>query len=300
MLPFRVTTLYQKGIAATNEDRYLSIPEKGIFAVMDGATGLGKLTGELAAQTIRDRLQEIQPEENLLDVTLSANQLLGKQVREMMGVERVEEIPKTDRSTTGLVSMRILENDTMEYVQSGDCMIIVEYEEGVIRMLTHDSLSPLDTIGIRERARLLQQKAGIENPNSWTEAKRKQVNQEIWHELQEILQRHRNRLNTTAGYPVLDGSSEAEHMISFGIIPLIRVRKILLLSDGLVLPQQKASADEMWMETAKVAFSQGLLALYEQVNSLEEADPMCYLYPRFKKADDKTGIMIEINKNSTL
>ncbi|WP_044640484.1 protein phosphatase 2C domain-containing protein [Risungbinella massiliensis] len=300
MFPLHITTLYEKGISTTNEDRYLCIHEKGIFAVMDGATGLGKLTGELAAQTICDRLQEIQPEENLLDVTLSANQLLGKRVRELMGVDQVEEIPKTDRSTTGLVAVRFLENNTMEYVHSGDCMIMVEYEEGVLRMLTHDSLSRLDEIAIRERAQLLQEKAGDENPNGWSDEKRKQVNQEIWQELQEVLQRNRNLLNTKEGYPVLDGSKKAEQMISYGLIPLIRARKILLLSDGLVLPHQKASADQMWIETAKLAFSQGLPALYEQVQSLEEADPMCYLYPRFKKADDKTGILIELNKNSTL
>lgn len=289
------STIYQKGMADHNEDRYYISSDLTTFAVMDGATGIGEMTGELASQTILDEF-ESNPAGSLLEILTKANKRLGDRCKEIAGLSQIEQIRKWDRSSSGVVAIRFLEYHRIEYVQSGDCMIFIQYEDDAVRPLTHDSLSRLDQKAILRRAKLLEQKRKGEDPNQWPKEKRDKILHKIWEELMEQLHDHRGLLNTPEGYPVIDGSPEAVHYIEYGQLPLIHTKKILLLSDGLVLPHIKAAPEIMWLETAKYAFSHGLSALYEKVTALENSDPACYIYPRFKQADDKTGILIELNK----
>lgn len=294
MRTFHTEIVYQQGVSLANEDRYLIKEEQRLFAVMDGAMGIGDLTGELAAQTISDTLSTLKGQESLLEKVQEANQRLGQKMLELTSMQNITEIPKPDRSSTGIAAVRFLENHQIEYVHSGDCMIFVEYEDGSVRALTYDAFSILDQTAINKRVQLLEEKRAGEDPNTWSEEKQKEVNQEILRETKDILRSLRSTLNTPKGYPMIDGSPEAIDYLEYGRLPLIRIQKVLLLTDGLVLPHIKGAPEVIWLETAKFAFRKGLAALNEKVIELEEEDPTGYLYPRFKKSDDKTGILVKL------
>lgn len=105
-----------------------------------------------------------------------------------------------------------------------------------------------------------------------------------------MLKENRNKLNTPNGYGIIDGSSEALSYLECGSVPLINVDKILLLSDGLKLHKEESG----WLKSAELAFEKGVAELYQTIQTEEEMDPACYLYPRLKKHDDKTGILIHL------
>src|SRR5947199_6575330 len=59
MSGFEVGTVTDRGLSPKrpiNEDRYLAMPQKGLFAVADGVGG--ELAGEVASQTVVDALAE--------------------------------------------------------------------------------------------------------------------------------------------------------------------------------------------------------------------------------------------------
>src|SRR5699024_6955884 len=103
---------------------------------------------------------------------------------------------------------------------------------------------------------------------------------------------NRKKLNTNDGYSVIDGSEEAMKHLEYGKIALKRVKKMLLMTDGLQMPVQKDEVG-IWEKAAQIAFEHGLDCLLEKVNEKEHADSNCELYPRLKMQDDKTAILLE-------
>jgi serine/threonine protein phosphatase PrpC len=287
---YNVEWVYEKGVRDINEDDYIIDNNEGLFAVIDGATGLGGLPGTLAAKTIKDSLIDTSPVNSLLDRTLQANQILGQKVKELANVDSLDVIPKEIRSSCGIAAIKInLEMARLDYVQAGDCMLFLQLENDDIRMVTYDYLSELDSKAI-SKLHLFIQEASIngEITEETLIAARK--------EIQDILVKNRKKLNSINGYPILDGSSSVVHFMESGTVSLNRVKKILLLSDGLQWPVQKAGGQQSWLTTAQLTFEKGLHYLLNEVVQLEDQDPYCLKYPRLKKADDKTGILINLKK----
>ncbi|WP_390356501.1 hypothetical protein [Virgibacillus halophilus] len=150
-------------------------------------------------------------------------------------------------------------------------------------MITYDLLQELDTIAIQKMATKRAEKA---SEGQDLQSLRKMV--------EPILLQNRLKANTLGGYSVIDGSTEALDFLERGRVSLNRVSKILLVSDGLFLPH-KLEGTEPWLKTASLAFSEGIQGLVTEVKRREEVDPECKIYPRLKKLDDKTGILIELS-----
>lgn len=289
MMNYQIEWIYEKGVRPINEDAYIISQEEGLFAVIDGATGLGGLPGSLAATTIKETIEKATSFNSLFERTIYANQILGQKTKETAQVKSIDEIPKEKRSSCGIAAIKI-NQETMqfEFVHAGDCMLFLELENGDIRTITYDYISSLDTIAISKYHQLLKEasKAGVIN---------EEISNSARMEIQDILVQNRRMLNTFNGYGILDGSDEVVHFIEHGTISLNRVKKILLLSDGLGWPIQKAGGQDSWGETAKIAFKKGVKGLFDGVNQLEQQDPFCLAYPRLKKSDDKSGILISLN-----
>src|SRR5690606_18844705 len=111
---------------------------------------------------------------------------------------------------------------------------------------------------------------------------------------QSILKENRQKINKIHGYSMLDGSSVAMERLEYGKISLSNIDQILIVSDGLTLPA-KLGEQGIWLKTATYAFTEGLDSLLKEVISREEQDVDCLQYPRFKKSDDKSGILIKFN-----
>lgn len=284
-----ITKVYKKGDKAVNEDAYVINEDAYIFAVIDGATGLDGIPGYLASQVVQENLQEITQANSLYQSMEQANKQLGKKMVDYykaninkLDINSIAEIPKKQRSSTGLAAIQIQQNGcAIDYFHVGDCMLFLRYGNGDVRAVTHDLIQYFDQLGIREMIRLREE---IGNKMD-LDAIRERVNP--------ILLQNRNKLNSSQGYGIIDGSEEAFNYIESGRIPLNKVTEVLLLSDGLLLPTKWQESD-VWIRTAEMAFTNGLDDLLSEVETREKQDPQCVTYPRLKQRDDKTGILIEL------
>jgi hypothetical protein len=288
--------IYRKGSRAVNEDTYVMNKDRGIFAVIDGATGLEGLSGAIASDIIRHALQE--EEGGLLERVLKGNATLGEKAVEAIhdpNITSIQDIEKQQRSCCAIAAIELSTSSPhnvikMNYVTAADCLLFVQYKNGQIHQVNYDDIDYFDQKGLDLAAELWKNHvAANENPNEWELAKIREV-------VDPVLVQNRRSLNTSEGYGVIDGSQEVEDFLAAGTIPLLNVQKILLLTDGLKIHSQRhEKIENEWLHTANYAFEHGLDSLEKTILSIEESDPACYEYPRFKQHDDKTGILIHLN-----
>ncbi|MFB1050904.1 hypothetical protein [Paraliobacillus sp. JSM ZJ581] len=286
----KITKIYQNGSRPINEDRFVINKQANIYAVMDGATGLdGGIPGRLASETFQSFLLEETNQYALLTCMQKANKKLNHQIvsyykQHIKDTDEVtfESIPKCKRSTTGIAAIQLNEDySSFDYVHAGDCMLFLQFDNGEIRMITHDMVHLFDQIALDKIVALRKEFGqGVELSKL-----RELVNP--------ILLENRKKYNTPDGYRILDGSKEGFDQLEYGKIHLNKVIGILLLSDGLLLPTQKRE-ENGWKCSAEIAFSSGLDTLLTEVNQKENQDKACMVYPRLKQQDDKTGILIKM------
>jgi hypothetical protein len=291
-----IQLIHEKGYAEVNEDAYVLNRDDHVFAVIDGATGIGGLSGKLAAETIKNAINDGRHESELWDRVSSGNDHLGKRILENTGATTLEEVKKEVRSACGLAAIRLdFERQRFDYVHAADCMIFLQFTDGLIRMLTYDNVSPFDTVSISVRHQAMKSMVPEgDNPNHWSNEDRITLMNQAKEKALPVIKENRTRFNTKGGYSILDGSPEALNFLETGQCSLNRVANILLVTDGLQLPNQKAGGTDNWLETASYAFEHGLAALKEEVDRMEKSDPACFTYPRHKPADDKTGILLSL------
>ncbi|MYL33851.1 hypothetical protein GLW05_09595 [Pontibacillus yanchengensis] len=289
------TIHYQQGVGVENEDAYVLNEEAGIFAVIDGATGIGGLPGKLSSATMKESLDTSESGTTLFQEVTRANQEVGKRNAEQNGHDHIDNVPRQDRSTCGMAAIKLYESGQMEFAHTGDCMLFIEYSNNDIRCVTYDHVSKFDSVTIASVEQTWDEllEPG-ENPNTWSEDRIEQALRDIREKNMPILKRNRSNINKKHGYSIIDGSKDAEQFMEHGKLYLHNATRILMLSDGLQLPDSKANGQQVWMETATYAFDHGLEKLQEKVNHLEKEDPACIRYPRLKQADDKTGVLIEL------
>lgn len=283
----KLSGIYKKGTGEINEDAYVINNSDRIYAVIDGATGLDGAPGYIASHCIQRELEGNDPSRSLMERISIANKELKKETvvclrSHIPSLKNFNEIKKSQRSSSAAVCIKLdEENHYLDYIHAGDCMLFFLYENGDIRSVTYDLVQYLDQAAIDKMENL----------------RRKSENQEMtFNEMKEmlkaLLKKNREQLNTEKGYGIIDGSQEALSHIEYGKVSLTSVQKILLLSDGLILPT-KNRENNRWKKSASLAFENGLDALLEEVENREMEDPDCLLYPRLKPRDDKTGILIE-------
>ncbi|MGP4105921.1 protein phosphatase 2C domain-containing protein [Virgibacillus sp. L01] len=284
-----ITKVYKKGDKEINEDAYVINEDSRIFAAIDGATGLDGIPGYVASQAVQEELQQLTQAKSLYEsMQISNEKLNGKAVEyyetnfRKLDTPSINEIPKRQRSSTGVAAVQFDQKGlAFDYFHVGDCMLFLKYENGEIRTVTYDLVQYLDQVAINEVVKL-------------READGNELDiRDLREKVKPILLQNRDKLNSTDGYSVIDGSDEAFDYIEYGRISLNRVTGILLLSDGLLLPTELDETDA-WSKTAEIAFTSGLDGLLGEVDKREEADPQCIKYPRMKQRDDKTGVLVEL------
>ncbi|MEW9109025.1 MAG: hypothetical protein AB2374_06730 [Cytobacillus gottheilii] len=295
----KISTVYTKGIGEVNEDAIVVNKGEDIFAVIDGATGLGGLSGAIAANIIKESLEQ-ESNLSLLERVIDGNTKLHQAVEQQYKDISFEEIPKYKRSSCGISAIQIHRDPKgnpafLEYVSAGDCMLFLQFSDASIRQVTYDHLDRLDLAAISKIEAKWRKLEKTEPIETLSPEKIKQKQTEFRQEEEELLRSNRNKLNTYEGYGIIDGDEDAIEFLESGKIPLIAIKQILLLSDGLkVHDHRNYPSKNTWIQSAKKAFANGLETLEQEIIETETEDPACIYYPRLKQHDDKSGVLLTL------
>ncbi|SFJ43222.1 Protein phosphatase 2C [Paenibacillus sp. UNC496MF] len=280
----RITVETIQGVGAWNEDAVVREERLGLFGVLDGATSLapyrgpgGETGGYLAARHAAEacRSDELAGA-SLHELLTFANARLRTAMAEA-GIS--PDVPEALWSACAAI-VRVGPT-WIEYAQLGDCMIAVYYEDGTIRILTHDQLAHVDD---RTKAVWLQGvQAGL------------RTKAELWDHTKGQIIAGRALANRRGGYGSLNGDPACADFVETGRISTSNVAALLLFTDGLYMPKPPGESDkDSAIEIAALVREKGLRPYMNWVAELEETDPDCTRFPRVKKSDDKTAVWISL------
>ena len=267
-----VETILEKGSGAFNEDVLLQADD--LFGVFDGATSLDKrkfaggLTGGLlAAQIAAQTFQEEQA--GLERLAIRAN----SRIRDTLLAENVSMTERHRLWSTSLAVIR-LAADRFEYCQTGDALILVIQDNGAFRILTPEIDIDRETLHLWKKLPTTQAAT-----------------------IHDVLadQIFRVRLQMNVSYGVLNGEPEAAGFLRHGYHELAGVSDILLFTDGLFLPRENPLACNDWRCLVDLYQAGGLQAVHNHVRRLQQEDPACRKYPRFKQHDDIAAVAIRLH-----
>ncbi|WP_010272699.1 protein phosphatase 2C domain-containing protein [Paenibacillus senegalensis] len=284
MTSIKVQKLTIQGSNTFNEDSLIINDHLAIYGVVDGATSMvpyrgpnGETGGLLASRLISEHLESLtgdSAEQPLYSAVLEAN----RKLRESMEKSGINVEDKRELWTAGIAVVKITDH-YVEFAQAGDCMLVAYYGDGSIRVLTQDQVAPLDSL---TRSKWVE---GIEKGLSSPLELREYVSPQI--------QQNRLSLNTLNGYTVISGEPEVADLLEYGRMNRIRLSGLLMVTDGLFLPTKKGEKGATIEQLAERIKTDGLANYAKWLVELEENDPECTQYPRFKKSDDKTAVWIE-------
>jgi Protein phosphatase 2C len=265
----KVSSLLEKGSGRLNED--VLLVEDDLFGVFDGATSLDKrrfqngLTGGLLAA--RAAALCFQEDRSPLDqLAKAANRTIHlAQLQANIGADERHKLWSTSLAVVRLHGRRL------EYCQTGDALILVIFHDGSYKVITPEI--DID----RETLRLWKELPETGDAH-----------------IHDVLadQIHKVRLAMNVSYGVLNGEPEAMNFIRHGHEDLTGVGDILLFTDGLQLPRENPLADHDWQTFVQLYRLGGLEAIRNHVRDLQQQDPQCRKYPRFKLHDDIAAVAI--------
>ncbi|MDE1810917.1 MAG: protein phosphatase 2C domain-containing protein [Candidatus Micrarchaeota archaeon] len=274
--PKRLTTSYSydsltdKGSGRLNEDALLCAPNKGLFAVFDGATSLipfqdgeGRTGAYLASHIASRAFDEVGGD--LKHLVSKANLA----VRSAMLQEGVDVTNKLSQWTTTVAAVKVKYN-SFDWVQVADTNILVIYENGTHKLLVKDYDHDTDSnIMLKQLV-----KDGVKD---------------IWAGM--LDQFKRNRMNSNVTYGFIAGEKEVKFVHS-GTESLVGVSDVILFSDGLLFPKEDPTAPDDIKRIARSYGKGGLEGWLSEVRALEASDPGMRKYLRFKPQDDATAVAV--------
>lgn len=272
----------KKGDGELNEDSLIINERISLFGVADGVSSLvpfkseDNLTGGyIASNMAKTYLETLTSTEHDLRYGLSKiNECLYEKMKE----NRIDSNRKEQLWGTALAAVCLSEKG-LEYIQTGDCMILAVYQTGEVRPLTRLQVEHLEHTAIEKWKRCIQE--GMNKKD------------DIMPYLKEILIANRQLSNTDKGYGVLNGEPEAIDYVEYGKINRAGLKHLILLTDGLFPPSEVIPEGRpYWHHVAMSILENGIEQYADELIQLEETDSECIAYPRFKKSDDKAGIVI--------
>lgn len=264
-------TLLQKGSGAVNEDVLLC--EGDLFGVFDGATSLasdhlppGTTGGLLAARIAANAFRT-----GGSDLCRSAD-LANRQIN---AAARVHGIADGERHLLWSTSAAVVcvEEEHANYCQIGDSLILLVMEDGRHRLVTPETDHDLETLMQWKR---LPWSSGLT------------IGTELAEQIKKV------RLQMNKGYGVLNGEPAALDFINSGRVALDGVASILLFTDGLFLPKENPAEESDWSRFVACYQQGGLQEIRDHVRAMQQDDPLCRVYPRFKLHDDIAAVAIKL------
>lgn len=283
-----IQTILEKGTAVQNED--FLIIQDNILGVFDGATSLNgqKFSQKRTGGTIASRTAGAVFKKNHFPLNQLACQANDAIMRQMVS-NGVDTSKKENLWCTSAAVIR-LKTRSLEWVQSGDAVILLIYEDGKHKVLVDREDHDHDTLTLwKELVRTHLPETG-KTHGSFKNAPQQVIDQ-MRGELAGQIRKVRSGMNIT--YGVLNGEKAAEAFLNQGEEPLDRVTHVLLFTDGLSIPQPEPKPHKDFTDLVKTYLSLGLEGLKQKIRSQEEKDPHCLLCPRFKCHDDIAAIAVQ-------
>lgn len=284
IVTFEVIT--QKGVGLLNEDAVISHPTANVYGVVDGVSSLtaylntNKETGGfIAANLIRDYFESLAELGSLRDHIVEVNNHL----REQMVLANID-LEKKEELWGAALSILHVQDDGVEFIQTGDCMILAVYENGEVRPLTWRQVSHLEAPAFAK----------------WQEGISRGLNtqKELHETVIDTITKNRYQSNTDGGYGVLNGEKNAVRFLEYGKINLTGLKHIILMTDGMFLPSSVVpEQNSYWSFVAHEILTKGIKLYTQELLELEDSDPECINHIRFKKSDDKTAMVIHFQSD---
>jgi serine/threonine protein phosphatase PrpC len=258
-----------------NEDAF-ALNDK-LAAVFDGATGLGErlMPGKSDAQWLaqfgaRRLAAHAQTGGHLrgwLRASAEEAEKSFSALRKRAPIERYE-IP-----FASLIALSA-DNGILDAMWFGDCAALIRSDDGTLTMLG-------ETIEKRARERERAARMG-----------KKPAAAGVREEFLPALRASRNKVNRRNEWLFAPDAACAAHAEQ-ARVPAQPGTVVLLATDGflaLVADYARYSLDQLFASVQ----SRGLAALGEELRQIEESDPDGTLYPRFKKSDDATALLLSV------
>jgi len=265
----KIETLYDNGVGLVNEDSLLVT--NTMFGVFDGASGMepytdteGKTGAAIASSLASAAFTGA--DKSLLELALDANDA----IREAMSSASIDSSRKTALWATSGAVVRIGE-ETFDWLQIGDCLILVILKDGSYRLLVENYNHDLESL-------VLWQELAVKDTEN------------IREQLTEQMLKVRNKVNID--YGDLNGYEGVEDFIKHGTASLSDVAHILLFTDGLYLPKEDPRETDDFATFVALYFEGGLQLIQDRVRQEEATDPKCWKYPRFKQYDDIAAVAL--------
>lgn len=288
-----VGVLNEEGKNGYTEDALVTNEKNCRFAVIDGESGFGPFSGATAAATLRRFLLDKTYENDSLEHILrSANMEMRRAKIGYTIWNDFGEIEKHARNYCSVAAIQV-RDDKLHYIQAGNCMIFLQYQNNQIRCLTYDHMAKVQEKYIRKTKGSFNRLKKTLRRN-YSEKKLKLCYEEAQMLNQNFAMKCCESHNTYEGYGIIDGSREAPNFWETGCIPLMDIKKIALVTDGLQSLSHKPPGQDRWDEMSKKIFSRGLKSVYTKISAMEKDDPYCQQYPRIQPSDDKMGILLEV------
>ena len=265
----RIDLVLEKGVGEINEDNYCV--NGNLYGVFDGASSLtparfdNNLTGGYMASTLAARAFTSNGD-SLINLTQKAN----TSIRDAMSEHGVDLRDKGGLWCTSAAVVRLNE-DYFEWVQIGDSLIMVIYDDGRHELLVDDFDHDLETLKL------------------W-QTLSKTTNEGILKALAGKIMEVRTRQNVD--YGVLNGEAEALSFLKSGRKSLRRASHILLFTDGFFIPKSDLEKRDDFSRLAELFLEGGLTRVKDVVREMERGDAGCRKYPRFKIHDDMAAIAL--------
>jgi hypothetical protein len=281
MMDFSVQSSTHQGISLLNEDALVLNTSNQVYGVIDGVSSIEKFLdqeqhtgGYIAAQLVASHLQAQTQDLNIREAVLAAN----AELRQRMKAEGIDLSSKWKLWSAVFAVVRI-HPTSIEYVQCGDCMIFIQYKDQSIRVLTRNQVEPFDT-------RILNKKRELLELGDLT-------NEEVQLQLLPLSEHNRNKANTLEGYSVMNGDPAFADFLEYGQISRANVSKIYAVTDGLFHHIEASDDPQKWERFIMDLNKMGLEHYMDHLICIEEQDPLCLHFPRHKKSDDKTAVILE-------
>ncbi|MEH7348809.1 protein phosphatase 2C domain-containing protein [Gottfriedia acidiceleris] len=206
-----------------SEDAMVVNEEINVYGVFDGATPItpfNNADGMNGAYIASNLFRKYFKNHFRADMTLSEGIILAnRRLMDEMKLNNID-INRSEELWSTCVAIIKIDKQKVAFAQLGDCMILAEYHNGEIKILTKDTVKD---ISIRAKMRReKERKQGLILPD-----------ESYYHSIKNQLIYNRSMANTVDGYSVANGTEVVGNYIQLGSIDTKNLNSILLISDGL-------------------------------------------------------------------